>query len=500
MALIANLAVALTAQTGQFAAKMQGASKAVDTFASRAQAAQKRVLDFAKTYAIPLAAATALVAVVRASVAAIEANLNLAEKLEATYNQMKTLRVAADMAGGSIEDMTGAVEELQKRLGEGGKSTSDALGKIGLTTSGLMGKGAYQQILLVSEGLKTLTSSEVRAAVAADLFGKKSKSLINLFMSGSEGIKAAEGYVKRTGQAMSDAQANGVRVMKDGLDELWDTTKGLGEQFTLFVSGPLTLLLKSVNSLYQILVAIPRAYNAINEGLGNMIKAGPSMEESYLKIAITMSSIVGDMETANALAADLGEMKAARQYGNTDDGKLKGFEQKRVADVAVIERAKTQAAWDGVLSNAKARLGLAWMSVQDIMAKGAKAAAAKQAAESAASAKGFAILRMGISAQWEALKYSVGTILDKAYEETMRKQEMIDAQLYDLFQTSGPGTSSNPANSRTAAENIGTRGTFASANAGRGVGAFSIEKEQLEEQRQTNKTLDKIANNIGTVQ
>lgn len=497
MALIASLAVALIAQTGQFSAKMQGASKTVDTFAGRCQAAQKKILDFGKTYAVPIAAATGLLAVVKASAEAVEQNLNLAEKLETTYNQMKTLRVAADMAGGSIESMTGAVEELQKRLGEGGSAIGQALGKIGLSTGSLLGKGSYEQILLISNGIKGLTSAEQRAAVAADLFGKKSKDLINLFMLGSDGIKDAEGYVRRTGQAMEDTQASGVRKLNDALQETWDTTKGLGEQFTVMVKGPLTALVSGINVLYQALVALPRAWNAANQGIDNMIGKGPAFEESYTKIAITMATLSGNSDLANGLQADLGESRALRKTrgsGLKDDAQIAELQSKRLQRVAnensMANRTASRAAWDDILVDAKGRLGLAWMGVQSIMEKGAKAAMEKAATESAASESAFKILRLGIGAQMESAVGFWENILDRASADRSARAGLKNT-LSGL--SLGPG---NATVSAVKSASAGTRGTFASDTAGRSVASFSIEKEQLEVQKDMLREVENLNKNI----
>lgn len=439
MALIANLAVALTAHTSQFSSKLKSAAKDIKSFAG----------EIATAFA-PVAGVAALAAglgfVAQQANQAIEANLNLAKKLDATYNQMMELRVAADLAGGSVEAMSGAMEELQIRLGKGDTGAMGALSKLGLDPKALIGKGIHQQITLISDSISKLGSSEARAAIASELFGKKSKELINMFMEGKPVFAEAEKYIQRTGLAMSDSAAEGAKIFNDTLKETVDSTKGLAQQTTILVNGPLTLMLDSLNKILQALVSIPKAMNRV--------------AESFLKNGDNFKYISG---------ATLSGMDKARMDAIAELRKK-----------TLIDQVKGESAFHS--TNHFSDLDRIEKDIADGLAAGQKSA----------SDSGFRILKFGLITFATVLESHARKFVEQM-GPTLEAQKKINAAYQKAFEnqhaasmdprtefTAGGGISGRVNSPIAAAASAGTRGTFASETAGRSVASFNLEKQQLD--------------------
>lgn len=144
--------------------------------------------------AIGTAVATAGVALYEFMSKAAEAGgriNDMSEKMSMSAEATSRLDYAMKIAGGSLEQASGVIFNLQRRLGEGGAATEkfgESLGRIGLKLADIQQMDADKQLYAISKGFQQSTDASNRAAVAMELFGRQGRDMIPLLMKDLGGL------------------------------------------------------------------------------------------------------------------------------------------------------------------------------------------------------------------------------------------------------------------------------------------------------------------------
>jgi hypothetical protein len=133
---------------------------------------------------------------------------------------LQRLQIAGDDAGNTIEDMTGAINQMQNRLASGDKSAVGALGKLGITLDQINSLSPDQQFIRISDALRGMKDPSQQVAVAMDLFGKTGAQVLPTLKRGFDDVRdAAVGMSEDTQKAMD--------YTGDQIQAWWRKTKGV---------------------------------------------------------------------------------------------------------------------------------------------------------------------------------------------------------------------------------------------------------------------------------
>ena len=155
------------------------------------------------------------------------------------------LGYAGDLAGASMESITGAMAKMNKALGEaigGSKSAQDAFDALGLDVRGLATIDATDAFGQIADAINRLPNAAQRTAAAMDIFGKSAADLMPLLATGSEGIAAATAEAEAFGLAVNRVDAAKIEQANDAMTRVKSSMLGLGTTIAVQVAPYITKL------------------------------------------------------------------------------------------------------------------------------------------------------------------------------------------------------------------------------------------------------------------
>jgi len=110
---------------------------------------------------------------------------DLSEKMAISTEETSKLKFAADVAGGSIDEVANAMFNMERRLGEGGKEAekiAQGLGRIGLSVEDIMALNPGERFLEIADAFRKNTDETNRSTTAFELWNRQGRDLVPLVM------------------------------------------------------------------------------------------------------------------------------------------------------------------------------------------------------------------------------------------------------------------------------------------------------------------------------
>lgn len=127
----------------------------------------------------------------------------LSQKTGVAVEDLSALQYAADQAGVDFEDMAGAIEESQIRIGEavrrGSGPAAEALAELGLSAAELESLPLDKRLGLVADALNAVQSASQRQFLADEIFGGDAFKILPLLRQGADSIREATEEARRRG-------------------------------------------------------------------------------------------------------------------------------------------------------------------------------------------------------------------------------------------------------------------------------------------------------------
>lgn len=115
--------------------------------------------------------------------ATVGAALNdMSEKTGISVPALSNLKGAAEIAGGSLDQVANAVFMFQRNMAEGSQKFSDGLDRIHVSLADIQSLSPDQQFLKIAEAIRNTEDPAQRAAAAMELFGRQGRDLLPLMM------------------------------------------------------------------------------------------------------------------------------------------------------------------------------------------------------------------------------------------------------------------------------------------------------------------------------
>jgi methyl-accepting chemotaxis protein len=107
----------------------------------------------------------------------------MADRLDDSTTAVQRLDHIADQTSVSFDNMVGAIQGVQQRLGDGDQGLVGAMEQLGINTEDFLKQSPYEQFLQLAEGLSKVEDPTKRAALAGEIFTKKWKDLAPTFIA-----------------------------------------------------------------------------------------------------------------------------------------------------------------------------------------------------------------------------------------------------------------------------------------------------------------------------
>jgi hypothetical protein len=149
-----------------------------------------------------------------------------ADKTGMNAEEVQRLSHIAQQTGSSLDTMASAAQNLQQRLGDGDAGASGAMAKLGIKAEAFLQLGTYQQMVTLSEAIRGVEDPTLRAAIAADLFGKTWKEIMPAVMSDMDALGESAAVMSAATVESLDRAGDAWEAFKTstkvGVAELWD--------------------------------------------------------------------------------------------------------------------------------------------------------------------------------------------------------------------------------------------------------------------------------------
>lgn len=249
---------------------------------------------------------------------AVDSTLKLSRALGVSYEELRTLQLAADLSGASSEQLATAFTRAQvtiTKAGQGSKESVAALKTLGLSVQDLAKKSATEQFAALGDAIAKIQDPAQRAAAAVAIFGRSGAELLPVFQGLPESLKQAQGFLDKFKGGLSQVDAGRIEQLNDAftlagqavqelaaklLAKLQPALQSGAEQFVDFVSKfDATAAAKNVESAVSDVVKVFSA-------LGDI--AGPLAQN-------LLPAIGGYLAFINRQAIGAGIVGLARAFG-----------------------------------------------------------------------------------------------------------------------------------------------------------------------------------------
>jgi hypothetical protein len=290
MANIGSLTVSLAARTDKFVKGLGSARLSLNKFVA---AASKMAVGAA--IGAVAAGMAALGLATRNAFREMDAVGKQADRIGIMTESLVSLRRASKRAGASQQELDSALERMNRTTGmaiQRNGAAIRAFENLGISIDQLIHMPTERRIGAISDALSNIEHPALRAAAAADIFGMRSRNVINLLMQGSGALDDARRRADQLGITFNRIEARKIEMANDAWDEMSIALQGVGNQIALVLS-PLFAKLGEigVNSLMSINGEASR-FEKIMDVTVNVIISVMAMVQNVVNVIIyTLTSL-----------------------------------------------------------------------------------------------------------------------------------------------------------------------------------------------------------------
>lgn len=430
---LGTLTLDLVAKTSGFVAGLDKSARESEKWRRKVEKNAKAVgTAIGAGLAVAATAAVAgLTSMVRSSLEAIDAQAKLAQRMRTSYESIANLARAGELAGVSMQQIEVASRSLELNLGkaaQGALAQSEALGRLKLNAEELSALPLDERIKAINVALKENISATERAAVAADLFGSRGATAIQ--MLDPETLAEAARQAEIFGLNLSDIDAAKVEMAGDAMSNFGLLSEGVSKQLTV----ELAPILQAIgNEFLRSAEAAGGLGNVVREFTRDAVKGiafvanavdgvGVAFRFAARSIGLVGAIVVENLAKAGALAAEVAKYTPVGAAYNLATDDLDEAKQS-LTDIANLSKQIGDDFVKLATADIQAPLsGTKLLAAYDkAQAAGQKAAAA--AVEARVETGNYTEALKGTEAQLEKISVSAKKIkISKDIEETLRAQ------------------------------------------------------------------------------
>jgi hypothetical protein len=254
----AEAAIKITAQADQagISRQLAGIEKAISDSAGRMSSLTRAAIG-AVVGALPIAAG---VAMVKISADVGDELAKMSQRVGIGVETLSGYRLAADLAGTSLEDFGVSMQRASKAIfdaRDGTGETADAFRDLGISVVDQSGnlKTAEQVLLEVSDRFAGMENGARKTALAMEIFGRGGASMIPLLNQGSEALRKQREEADALGVTWTTAQAKLAEGMNDSLETLEAALAGFRNRVATYLMPFVTSMVDAINGKIKGLMA-----------------------------------------------------------------------------------------------------------------------------------------------------------------------------------------------------------------------------------------------------
>jgi hypothetical protein len=166
---------------------------------------------------------------------------DVAERVEATTNEIQELRYAVEQTGGTADAADSAIQRFAKEFGTAGSSVQKIFQQAGVAIRDSEGNlistfDAFQKYLDI---IQNAGSAQAQLAISAKGFGREGgNAMVLVAKEGAAGFRLLADQARRTGAVISSDVIDPAKALDDRLTSLKTTLANLGDVLLAGIAGP----------------------------------------------------------------------------------------------------------------------------------------------------------------------------------------------------------------------------------------------------------------------
>lgn len=264
MPLLGTLTVALGLDNSKLNKGAKDARSALGGVERSATNLGKRLATLAAAAAGP----TAMFALVRSGLSAIDTTNKLATALGGTYDEIRALQIVASDSG--IDGLEGSLNRLNRRLGAvemNGGPAVQTLERLQLRAEDLGRMNAADRVAAIADAIKDSGMSAQEAARHLQQLGFDQANAVEMFMQGGDAIREARQEVEDFGLSISQVDAAQIENANDAMSRIGRTIESIRNAITIALAPILTEVAERFNDA-------ARANNGFGDAAARAIEVG----------------------------------------------------------------------------------------------------------------------------------------------------------------------------------------------------------------------------------
>lgn len=216
-----------------------------------------------------------------------DAMVKLSDKTGIAIEPMQRLKYAAEQSGNTIEQITGAVSQMQNRIAEGDKSAVEALARLGLSFAQLKNLSPDQQFIAIAREVAAIEDPMLRTKTAMDLFGRAGAEILPTMTAdikalGDEAPVMSEKAVKAfddIGDTIDRVWTGGKTLVGESIGSMIDGYTRLGQAGTALVTGDFARVPEIIADVADVqLPKVPPAIDAVVTSMRGLTLSASEMK------------------------------------------------------------------------------------------------------------------------------------------------------------------------------------------------------------------------------
>jgi len=195
--------------------------------------------------------------------------VRVADRTGLTTDEVQKLSYVAQQSGNSIDELTGAIGQMQNRLSSGDKSAVASVKELGINLQALMTSSPAAQMEMIATAIAKIPDPADRTRIAMDLFGKTGTAILPTLTAqfaklAAEAPKMSEATVRALDKAGDQLSKFGLQI------KVWaaESYNLLGRAFDSIVASAyrgVAGLLTATNSVVKLASYLPGAAGALGK-------------------------------------------------------------------------------------------------------------------------------------------------------------------------------------------------------------------------------------------
>ena len=402
-------------------------------------------------------AATAIGYMALKEMEAIDASKKLGESIGATVTGLRSLNMAADLAG--LEGMESSITRLNQNLGafeQGTGRARESIERLNLDVAAMGNMDADQKVAYLADQIQRSGMSAQEASFHLKRLGFDQAEAAGVFLKGGDAFRQAREDVERFGLAVSQLDASKMEIINDNITSTKAAMSGLVTRMTtaltpafLEVTDSVLASARGFFDAYNQVSDFDKATDDAAEGVQDFTADGRTLLTPMLEglvrlaalaadafrvlgaiIGAIVKSATGGISAINALlqTASQGSAWLDKKVGFISEAEYQSIARgaEKARDGAVKAAEDTRAAWGRVMDvGGEGKYQAAGEKIIGAMAAARASAAGMKDAPAAKGGRAFG----GGGKEDKEAKDAAKAAADRAAEEAKRQQEAAQREL-----------------------------------------------------------------------